>query len=256
MPNSVCRGIMGTRGVLAACAALALWLAVALSPACAVPALQLYIPGATWDADTQTWVTTDTDFDLWVVGCNSAFGGTETINDVFLAAALMPQGSTNTGAGTITITPVLPPYAAYPPYAPEPSVTAFGAGGQSGWFYGTPTMGNGQPLPPHDVYDTSYLTFDMGDFNPLYTVYDMQPGETGQGPGEYKKVHVSITGFDWVHFDAYNHFIHNDRVHARFAPFSHDAEHSPEPGSLLLMGSGLAGLVGVRFRGRRARRVT
>jgi len=246
------------RFVLGVCVALAVTLMLWAGPAWAVPALQVYIPGADWDPSTQTWVTTSPDFDLWVIGCNTAHDGDPplTIHDVFLSAALMPKENTNTGAGTITITPVSAPYPAYSPYAAEPAVTPFGVGGQSGWQYGLPVMGDGSPVPGHGIYPTSYVTFDMGDFNPVYDpgAYDMQPGETGSGPGEYKKVHVSITGFEAVHFDAYNHFLYSDKVDARFAPFSHDAEFVPEPGSILLLSVGLAGALGVRLRGRKSKR--
>jgi len=48
---------------------LALGLLVAMgSAAHAVPALQLYIEGATYDTDSESWVVSSTDFRLWVIG--------------------------------------------------------------------------------------------------------------------------------------------------------------------------------------------
>ncbi|MBU4484338.1 choice-of-anchor N protein, partial [bacterium] len=47
----------------------------------AVPNLQIYIPGATYDTDTETWVINSYEYELWVIGANL------TIEDVRFAAA-------------------------------------------------------------------------------------------------------------------------------------------------------------------------
>ena len=53
-----------------------------------------------------------------------------------------------------------------------------------------------------------------------------------------------------LHFDLYNKKTSkqdpNDLDINAFAPFSHDAETVPEPGSLLLFGIGMVGLAGAR----------
>ncbi|MDH4208709.1 MAG: choice-of-anchor N protein [Anaerolineae bacterium] len=224
---------------LAVCGVLVILLAAAVGPAEAVPDLQLYIEGAEWDDATETWVTTTSDFNLWVIGANQAIGG------VKVAAAL--ESDADPTSGTVTLESAIE------------SVSYSGSGGSGdgggGFANGTPTMGNGSPLPPHDIYPTWFGTVNVGDFLTPYTetVYDMQPGETGSAPGEIQYVHVTIEGFERVHFDAYNHTIIG-KYKARFAPFSHDAGIVPEPGTLLLLCPGIAGLLVVRRRGRRAGR--
>src|SRR5262245_11509704 len=62
------------------------------STAQALPNLQIYVDGATWDAGTQTWVISSPTFKLWVISDGSI------VNDVKLVAAF------NTGeAGSIAI---------------------------------------------------------------------------------------------------------------------------------------------------------
>ena len=54
--------------------------------AMAIPALQLYIEGATYDDNTETWVLSgEDDFKLWVIGDVGSYG---TISDVKLAGAV------------------------------------------------------------------------------------------------------------------------------------------------------------------------
>lgn len=203
----------------------------AVKPAAAVPNLQVYIEGASWDPVTETWVIGAPDFYVQVIGAHNVIDG------VKLAAALVPD-TTDPGSGSITLDPV-----------------GFWEGPQTAFQYGTPTMGDGDPLPAHGIYPTWYLTLPMGTFTPQYTVYDMQPGEDGSALGEIKRVHVTITGFSRVHFDAYNSVpIGRNYRKFLFAPFSHDAEYFPEPGSLALLSTGLAGAFGLSLRGRRARR--
>src|SRR3990172_11108618 len=57
-----------------------------ISTAMAIPTLQLYIEGSTYDTDTDTWViATTSPFKLWVIGDVGAYG---PITDVKLSAAV------------------------------------------------------------------------------------------------------------------------------------------------------------------------
>jgi hypothetical protein len=225
---------MGNRltGLLLSCAVVLVLACLMATPASAVPDLQIYIEGATYDPVSQTWVTGDSEFDLQVIGAN------DQIYDVKLAAALIP-GDTDPGTGSITFTPV-----------------GFTPGAQIPFTYGTPLLGDGSSLPGHGIYPAYYTVLPIGDFTPTYDVYNM-PDMGGPVLGEIKTIHVEITGYDKVHFDAYNHVISGD--HARYIsnPFSHDGEgggdggDTPEPGTLALLSLGLTGALAV-VRRRRA----
>lgn len=215
--------VCSTSVLAAAVMALALVVGMA-GPVAAVPSLQVYVPGATYDTATETWVTSSPEFDLQVIGAGYVY-------DVKLAAALITDQAPTTGSITI-------------------GGSTFGPGD---FVYGTPQLGDGSSLPPHGIYPAWYVSVPIGDFQPLYTVYDMQPGSSGSAMGEIKTIHVTVSGFDRVHFDVYDHVIVGGD-HAKYVnnPFSHDGEYElPEPGTALLLGLGLAGLgVGARRRRR------
>jgi PEP-CTERM motif len=195
-----------------------LLLAVLAPAAFAVPALQLYIPGSTYNASTETWVMAGGSFEIWVIAAGI---NRKPLTDITLVAAL--------GKG---VAPV------------NNGISIGGHSYQASEFqYGTPPADDPEnSLPPHGIYDTEYAEFSIGNSSgPFETVYDMQPGETGSAIGRIYKYQVEITGYDWVHFDAYAYKANGDLIKA---PFSHDAENGstiPEPATMMLMGLGLAG---------------
>ncbi len=215
------------------------------SAAFAVPTLQLYIDGATYDPVSETWITTSTSFDLWVLGVSP-------VDDVKLSIAFM-TGET----GSITLTPttagdfdgVLGDDDTSIPVAPVfLGTSADGA---------VPVQGDGTPLPTHGIYGpgVSFLEYDLGDFSLTDSPIGDYQGIPTSFPevGQINVYSVVITGYaSGVHFDTYDHTVRGKdgaQVKYVFAPFSHDAE-VPEPtAALLLLAAGVTGGLAARRRG-------
>ena len=208
------------RTFLGLCGIFMLLAIVAPQPACAVPDLQLYVDGATYDPQTETWVTASATFNLKVLVAN------HTLEGVQVSVAIPPDDDPAGGTMTLNGSPVT--------MSSSP---------------GVPLMGNGKPLPGHGIYPTYFGTYYLGTLVPTAAtpVQDMQPGGAGGWStlGHVETIPVTISGFSSVHFDVYNHTAGDMKV--RFAPFSHDAEYTPEPGSLLLLLSGSGGILGLGF---------
>ncbi len=188
----------------------------------AVPDLQLFVAGGTYDMATETWVTNASTFDLYVIGANQA------MSNVMVSMALnVPQAEDPNGVASIDVNGT--------PY--------------NSWVYGTPNL-----LPPHDIFPTWYSEFNSGDYGLVGGVGDINwpdyydPSTQGylassHTLGQFKRFTISISGTDYAHFDGFFYFqgIHNS-TKIKFAPFSHDAESQPgtipEPGTLTLLGLG------------------
>jgi hypothetical protein len=224
---------------------------VMLAPvASAIPELQLYIEGATYDELTETWIHTvgSDPFRLWAIGNVGAKG---PITDVRLAAAYSSTvsptisftGSTTGGLGGFS----------------DPSTAAAPTYLQTVTDGSVPQLSDGSDLAPHGVYGagTYWQEFLLGDFvledSPIADFIGEFPDPHDHKMGQINVYEVSLTGLgdeDFVHFDLYNSYYNEQAGQAKavFAPFSHDAGVVvPEPGTLALIGLGMAGL-GARLR--------
>jgi hypothetical protein len=222
------------------CLGLALAFVLAgATTASAVPVLQLYIEGATYDSGDETWVTTSNSFDLWVLGL-SPVGGVKI-------AFAFATGET----GSITLTPTTAGDFDGVPGDDDPSVPIGGVQlrteADASADGAIPMRGDGSLLPAHGVYGpgTSFLEFGLGHF----TLTDSPIGDYQGAPtsfprrGQINVYEVTVTGFEsGLHIDAYGYKVsggNEGTIKAVSAPFSHDAG-VPEPSTLLLLGAGLA----------------
>jgi len=179
------------------------------SVASALPALQLYIDGAGYDHDTETWVIEDeSEFDLYVVGAIPTCE--EILENVKLVVS---TDSESEPAGTVIIDGNSLP--------------------DDGWEFGSPPF---PPVfPPHGVFPAWYFVYDIGDFHAIGGVGNAVPDSSGyffdpsQGYlddenhlGEIKSFAIEVgSELNNLHFDACI-IDENGRID-RFAPFCHDA---------------------------------
>lgn len=220
--------------------ALTFAMLAAIAPAAhAIPALQVYSPDAVYDQNLETWVLTEGTFELWVVGNTDEFGGIyDTIFDVDLAASMYGT------SGSITVTLVS-----------DGSTVSTDADPSNG---GTNAY---DLITHHDEFASAddHMFWTLGDLAGTDDAIMDYTDPTSSGTGKILKLMVSISGWESVHFDAFDHYVTETGMgyknNYKFAPFSHDATgggggSAPEPGSLWMLGAGLAGLVATSRRKR------
>ncbi|MBI4778304.1 choice-of-anchor N protein [Candidatus Desantisbacteria bacterium] len=195
----------------------------------AIPSLQLYIPGSTYDSLTETWVTHDSDFELQVLGATSP-DSAEYIKDVKLYVAI--NESENGLAGAFVKI--------------NGSAISFD-------IYGEPFTAG------HGIYPTYYNAYSLPDLmvsTAGKTVNNYNPGESGSDTGDIQYLQIEYGGYSSIRFDASGTVVDScGKTWERTAPFSHDAEASasnpnavPEPTTMLLLGTGLLGILRLRKR--------
>jgi len=238
----------------------------------AIPNLQIFIPGAEYDFETETWVIYSLDYQLWVIGAH------KDVEEVKFAAAVpkdeygsiqvtwLQPSSPDYGEGGPSpfslifqdpdLVPNDPNRLAYDDYRdeyangqePDPRTYGFNSNG-------TPQMGDGRLLPPHGVFPTDFYEYFIGDFGTGETIQNYIPGEEegDTALGEIRKFGIFVSGYTWVDIVAYDHVIlGKNKAKYVFSPFSHDgASTIPEPTTMLLLGSGLIGLAGFRRKFRK-----
>lgn len=215
----------------------------------ALPALQLGPGGLgtwTYDNTTQTWVTADNPFSV------NAYANSNT------AGASGQYAWDPAGAGSQKAYLVV---SAIPMINFDGiDVSVVGDGGalalvSSG--FGAPPVSDPNDLAPHSIFDTWFEVYCFEFNGAIETIPDTQTGGGGSD-GYREEITITINslaaGVNGVHMDLFTMVgdgdINNNADVKRFAPFSHDAENIPEPGSLLLLSLGIVG-AGIARRRRK-----
>jgi len=180
----------------------------------AIPVLQIYVEGATYDQNTETWVTSQTDFKLWLVGDVDAHGA--------ITSAKLVASYFGLGGGTMTLTPAMATLVTDPSTPSAPTLAATGTGGHP-------------VLPPHGIFNDVTMhhwdDFAVGDL----TLTDSPIGDYSGTPafpvsfpdnGQVNCYDVHVEGWTKVHFDGYGVTIDttNGNETTWKTPGSHDGQ--------------------------------
>lgn len=213
------------------------------STATAVPILQLYVEGGTYDPVLESWVVTGPDAKLWVLGNVDGPGGAGQISNVYLVASVYGTIGTLVLTGTTTSLVTDPSNPGDPTYVGTSSPIDIPEGVEN-----------------HEEYSSAdaHLFYSIGDFTlldspvaDLINYFPSYPGSAwSENAGQLNVYSVTVSGYSVVHFDAYDTVAGQTHAKVVFAPFSHDASVVPEPTALCLLGAGLAGIAFIRRRRR------
>jgi hypothetical protein len=220
--------------------ALVFLLTIPVGEALAAPILQVYSPDQTSFGDVgpdqDTWFVSGAPFELWVLGefkLNRDGSAKTTIQDLHLiiSAPVTESGTVSLSALSSSGTP----------------------GPSSGTFYNTKAaisldVGWDVDKDNHYPYQDAVSNFwvfalgDMLDEGDLIPDYNAQTGIVGaDNPnrgGTVWEYMVNFTGYTQIHADVVA--LVDGKV--KINPGSHDVTAVPEPGTLLLLGSGLTAL--------------